>query len=48
MELKLVNKIRNRYNANLGQSVPHTHVHIIPQSKEFSMSIQESERKKLY
>lgn len=46
MELKLVKEIRDRYNMNIGQSIPHTHVHIIPQSKEFANAIHESERKK--
>ena len=47
MELKLVKRNEKEiYNITIGQTVPHTHVHIIPQSKEFANAIHESERKK--
>ena len=45
MELKQVNLNIVIANIILGQTVPHTHVHIIPQNKDGNMQIQESERK---
>ena len=45
MELKQVYSNIVIVDVILGQTVPHTHVHIIPQNKDGNMQIQESERK---